>query len=158
MNASIGSGGVGFLLKDHILDNFSVIIADDTYERIYWLKLTAKRNDFVLMICVCYLPPIFSCRYVNGAYCCDTLLSHVYRMQNDGLFMICGDFNGRCRDMPDYIDEDVDTISDRNVVDMTRNVYGELLCDFLIRAVMCMLNGRKYVVNDFTCKDASVVD
>ncbi len=112
----------------------------------------------MLMICVCYLPPIYSCRYVNSADFFDTLLSHVYRMQNDGLFMICGDFNGRCGDMPDYIDEDVDTISDRNVVDMTRNVYGELLCDFLISAVMCILNGRKYVVNDFTCKDVSVVD
>ncbi len=25
--------------------------------------------------------------------------------------------------MPDYIDEDVDTISDLNLVDMTQNVY-----------------------------------
>ncbi len=60
--------------------------------------------------------------------------------------------------MPDYIDEDVDTVSDQNEVDMTRNVYGELLCDFLISASMCMLNGRKYVVNNFTWKDALVVD
>ncbi len=79
-------------------------------------------------------------------------------MQNDGMVMKCGDFNGRCGDMPDYIDEDLDTILDRKVVDMTRNVYGELLCDFLISASMCMLNGRKYVVNDFTCNNASVVD
>ncbi len=34
MNARIGSGGVKFLLKDHILDNVSVIIVDDTYEGI----------------------------------------------------------------------------------------------------------------------------
>ncbi len=65
-------------------------------------------------------------------------------------------FNGKCGDMPDYIDEDVNTTSDRNVVDMTRNVYGEL-CNFLISASMCMMNGRKYVVNDVTCKIASLV-
>ncbi len=35
VNARIGSGEVGFLLKDHILENVSVIIADDTYEGIY---------------------------------------------------------------------------------------------------------------------------
>ncbi len=52
VNARFGSGGVGFLLKDHILEYFSLIIADDAYEGIYWLKLTAKRSDFVLMICV----------------------------------------------------------------------------------------------------------
>ncbi len=121
-----------------------------------WLKLTGKWSDFVLMICVCSLPPIYLCRYVNGADFFDTLLSHKYRMQNDG--MISGDFNSRCGDMPDYRDEDVDTISDYNVLDMTRHLYGKLLCNFPISASMCMLNGRKYVVNDFTCKDASLVD
>ena len=79
-------------------------------------------------------------------------------MQNDGLIVLCGDFNARCGDMPDFIDEDVDTVCDRNVVDLTRNVHGELLCEFMLSAGMCMLNGRNYVNNDFTCQDASVVD
>ena len=158
VNARKGSGGIGLLIKDDIMEHFKVIVADDSYEGILWIKFNAKKCDFAFHICVCYLPPIDSCRYVNGADFFDNLLGQVYRMQNDGLIVLCGDFNARCGDMPDFIDEDVDTVCDRNVVDLTRNVHGELLCEFMLSAGMCMLNGRNYVNNDFTCQDASVVD
>lgn len=38
--------------------------------------------------------------------------------------IICGDFNSRIGDMPDYI-EGVDDVTDRNVVDYNKNAYGD---------------------------------
>ena len=158
VNSRKGSGGVGLLIKNTILEYFNVIVCEDSYEGILWIKFSARMCDFTFLMCECYLPPIDSCRYVNGADFFDNLLGQVYRMQNDGLIVVCGDFNGRCGDMPDFIDEDVDAVCDRNVIDLTRNAHGELLCEFMLSANMCMLNGRNYVKNDFTCQDASVVD
>ncbi len=57
----------------------------------------------------------------------------------------------------DFID-DIDNVPNRNVIDTVVNSYGEMLIDFMISASMCMLNGRNYNRNDFTCKDVSVVD
>ena len=62
---------------------------------------------------------------------------------------ICGDFNGRCGDMDDFICW-VDGIEQRNTVDYKTNSYGELLIDFLINVNMCILNGRNAVSNGFT--------
>ncbi len=44
----------------------------------------------------------------------------------------------------------VDTVSEREVIDLTRNAYGELFSDFLINVNCCVLNGRNTVTNDFT--------
>ena len=77
-----------------------------------------------------------------------------------GPFLIMGDLNSRCANAQDYI-EGVDTVAERDVVDYSSNSYGELLIQFLISANCCMLNGRNYYKNDFTCvstKGLSVVD
>ena len=54
-----------------------------------------------------------------------------YDYQNEGDVIICGDFNSRCGDEPDYI-EGVDSITPREVIDDKMNPYGQLLKDFLI--------------------------
>ncbi len=95
VNARIGSGEVGFLIKRSVLDQFDIHDIDE-YDGIYWIKLSAKRSEFVMLVCVCYLPPIHSCRYVNGADVMDNLLGHVYRMQNEGVMLVVGDYNARC--------------------------------------------------------------
>ena len=61
---------------------------------------------------------------------------------------VCGDFNGRCGDLDDFI-RGVDCIPDREIIDFHLNKYGELLIDFLINTNMCFLNGRGKN-NDFT--------
>ena len=86
----------------------------------------------------------------------DKLLCDIYIHQNKGTIIICGDFNSRCGDEPDYI-EGVDCVPCRNVIDFTGNEYSDIFMDFLISSNFCMLNGRNYVKkNDFTC--SSVVD
>ena len=62
--------------------------------------------------------------------------------------------------MLDFI-EGVDVVTDCNVIDFSINKYGHLFIDFLLSCNTCILNGRNYVMNDFTCLKAnghSVVD
>lgn len=111
-------------------------------------------------ICVCYLPPMNSSRQVDAQSFYDCLLTNIYQYQNDGMYFICSDFNSRCGDMLDYI-EGVDDIAHRNVQDYNVNKYGHLLIEFLLNSNMCILNGRNYVCNDYTCITSlgySVVD
>ncbi|CAG2255414.1 unnamed protein product [Mytilus edulis] len=90
----------------------------------------------------------------------DTLITQVYEHQNKGPFFICGDFNSRCGNESDYI-EGVDNLCQRNVIDFKCNSYCNAFIDFLISAYCCILNGRNFVNNDYTCvstKGCSVVD
>ena len=83
----------------------------------------------------------------------------IFKYQNDGLLFICGDFN-RCGCLHDYI-SGVDVLPDRNTVDYTVNIYGELFIDLFINTNFCILNGRNSVRNDLTSisvKGCSVVD
>ncbi len=55
----------------------------------------------------------------------------------------------RLGDRLDFI-AGVDAVPEREVIDFTRNAYGELFSDFLINVNCCVLNGRNTVTNDFT--------
>ena len=72
---------------------------------------------------------------------------------------ICGDFNSRCRDMLEFI-EGVDVVTDRDVIDFGINMinkYSHLFIAVLLNCNTCMLNGRNYVTNDFTCLTEMVI-
>ena len=82
-----------------------------------------------------------------------------YEYQNEGDVIICGDFNSRCGDEPDYI-QGVDNVPPREVIDGKINPYGQLFIDFLTDCNLCMINGR-VGENDFTNingNGSSVVD
>lgn len=103
---------------------------------------------------------LHSTRAVNVNEFFDTLITQIYTYQSLSIQFICGDFNSRVSDMEDYI-AGVDILSERNVIDFKCNRYGESFIDFLINVNFCMLNGRNYVKNDFTCftsQGQSVVD
>lgn len=111
-NAHCGSGGVGFLIKESFLLNFTEEIIDATYEGILWIKLTGKNSKTVLKLCVCYLPPQGSSRAVCAEEFYDILLTQFY-FYNDGqsIVCMCGDFNSRCGNLEDSI-AGVDNIPD----------------------------------------------
>lgn len=134
-NAKTGSGGVGFLIKDDIYNEFDIHVLDNSYEGIFWLELSHKSDKFVFLPCVCYLPPENSSRYfdVNSFY--DNLMADIYKYQNRGLICISGDFNSRCGELEDYI-SGVDSVPGRNVIDFKTNLYGELCTEFLINTNM----------------------
>ena len=100
-----------------------------------------KTENFVLLPCVCYLPPENSSRRVDVNEYFDNLLTDFYQFQNNGLVFICGDFNSRCGDLEDFI-AGIDDIVPRSVKDFKLNFYGERFIEFLINTNMCMLNGR----------------
>jgi hypothetical protein len=147
-NAKRGSGGVGFLIKTELLDVLKCEILDQESEDILWIKLF-NDSGCSLILCVCYLPPVDSTRYVDSDTFFSTLRDHVYTYQNDGVVYMCGDFNSRPGDKSDYI-VGVDDVPERHVVDHIANSYGEQLIDFLIDCNFCMLNGRVGNNNDYT--------
>ena len=158
--ARCGSGGVGVFIRDQIGEEYRTEILNDSVEGILWIKFTARHTAHVFTIDVCYLPPGNSSRHVDSQCFYEDLLSHVYMYQKLGPFIIMDDFNSRCVDAQDYI-EGVDSIGDRDIVDRTVNDHSEQSIQFLISAICCMLNGRKSLVNDYTCisgKGLSVVD
>lgn len=137
-----------------------MFILDNDHEGILSIKLQHKYLDYILVPCVCYLPPENSSRHfdVNSFY--DHLLTGVYQYQNIGSLYVCGDFNSRCGELDDFI-VGVDHLPERDIIDFTTNRYGELFIDFLVNTNMCMLNGRSKEGNDFTSistNGASVVD
>ena len=160
MRAKTGSGGVGFFIKVELLNCFDVSVMDVTCKGILWLKLKHKIENVTLMPCVCYLPPEISSRRIDVNTFFDSLLTDIYKYQNQGSIFICGDFNARCGELEDFI-SGVYHVEHRNVVDFKTNAYGEILIDFLINCNMCILNGRNFLKNDFTSvsvKGSSVVD
>lgn len=148
LNAKLGSGGVGFLIRDSIFLDFNVEILNSDVEGILWLSLKHKTDILHLKVCDCYLPPINSSRQVDGQQFFDNLLSQIYEFQNHAKIYICGDFNSRCGDLKDFI-EGVDMLPCRDVLDFKVNKYGHLMIDFLLSSNMCMLNGRNSTKNDF---------
>ena len=130
---------------------------DDTEEGILWLKLTSLGVDLSVCCCACYLPPEGTTCYVDPHAFYDTLLAQVMLYQEEcDLFYLCGDFNGRCGNLPDFI-EGVDTVSERQILDTSVNKYGEMLCNFLVSSDCCMLNGRNNIRNLYTFKDISLI-
>ena len=154
-----------------------------------WLKCTPRAVKhtscivrMTIYFCICYLPPQNSSgmlmpsviltvlymllaspeliRHVDAVSYFDSLLERFYLYQNMGIVCISGDFNGRIGKLPDYI-EGVDSLPKRTVLDYANNKHGDVLLEFLIRANLCVLNGRNSVCDDYTyvsSKGASVVD
>ena len=139
--ANRGSGGVGFLVRNELLENFNVTTLDTSHEGIMWLRITSKLGDFSLCCAVCYLPPHDSCRAMDSSIFFDKLMEQLYTYQNMGKIILMGDYNARCGQNSDYI-EGVDTVPPRDILDETENHHGDNLISFLTDVNFCMLNGR----------------
>ena len=126
------------LVKKDLYHEFQIDILDQSVDGMLWI--TVKNPNCCFNICVCYLPP------ENSKYC-DTveffgkLLEKIYVYQNMGPLYLMGDYNARCGDCSDYI-EDVDDVIPREVLDTYCNRNGDALIDMLIDCNMCMVNGR----------------
>ena len=53
-----GSGGVGFLVKQTICQNYDIKLLDSTLDDILWIKLIDKGDsEACVYLCACYLSP-----------------------------------------------------------------------------------------------------
>ena len=135
------------------------MLNNDTEEMLWIKKASICVPILTFCLCISYLPPENSSRHVRAETFFDILLENVYMYHHEGIFVICGDLNGRIGSHSDYI-EGVDKIPERSILDYKHNKHGETLIDFLLRADMCVMNGRGRT-NDFTSvslKGASLVD
>ena len=87
---------------------------------------------------------------MNAQEYIDTLMSQINEYQHDSLITVLGDFNARIADNDDFI-AGVDKLPSRDIIDYQTNQY----CN------MCLLNGRNFKSNGYTCisaRGSSVVD
>ena len=161
VNAKCGSGGIGFLIENTFASNYNIQVLDKSHEGILWINFKHILTGSSFNLCVCYLPPEGSSRYVNVDEFFDNLLTKVYQYQNMGQYYICGDFNSRLGDLVDYI-EGVDEVPPRDILDFSKNAHGQYFCNFLTDSNCCILNGRvDPTKNDYTSisvKGKAVVD
>ena len=135
------SGGVGVLVRDSLLDVYSVKVVDKDFDGVLALLFEDKETNYSFM-CICtYLPPENSVWGRNAFMFYNHLLQLVYTFSDVDALCICGDLNSRIGGMSDY-NVDLDNIPARVPLDKTKNLHGEALIDFLLDAKMCVLNGR----------------
>ncbi len=63
--AKCGSGGVCLFIKKSVIKSYNVSLLDNTVEDILWVQLVHKVTSLCVSICVCYLPPEGSSRYID---------------------------------------------------------------------------------------------
>ena len=105
IRARSGLGGVGVFVKNSILQTHAVSILDKSLDGILWVRLDNKqdRSDR-LNICVCYLPPHGSSRHVDAAEFFEELHAQIVSYQNQGEFLLMGDYNSRVGDRQEFIE------------------------------------------------------
>jgi len=154
--AKKGSGGVGFLIKDDLLEHYDYEVLDKTYEDLLWIKLVNKKDKAGIYLCSCYLPPASSSRGNSSQQFFSQLSSDINQLGEGFPIFVMGDLNARVGDMQDYEG------AKRTPLDTKKNSHGMKFIKFLKSSQMCMLNGRgesKY--DNFTSvssRGKSVVD
>jgi len=156
-----GSGGVGILIDDQILNEYHVRVVDKIVEGIIGIEVKHKLSDFSLLIYSCYLPPENSPHGRDAVGFFTHLLNEIYMYEEVDGIVVCGDLNARIGTLNDFI-AGVDDIPTRKVIDETVNQHGKVMIEFLEESKMCVVNGRiNNEENSFTCRTSrglSVVD
>lgn len=92
-----GSGGVGILVKESVLQHFSINVIDCELEGTLCVQFTSlESSDSFQCVCVCYLPPANSSRGNNASEFFEHLLGTIHALQEVENICVCGDFNARC--------------------------------------------------------------
>ena len=161
VRAKRGSGGVGILVKNSLIDQYFVVIIDQTVDGILGIKFRNKFNNYEFIVFVCYLPPESSIWGRNSDAFFSHLLSLIFLYSETQCILLAGDFNARIGDLEDFIEE-IDKIPKKTCIDKVKNSHGNALIDYLKDSKMCVLNGRLNKEGDnftsVTKKGSSVVD
>ena len=181
-NAKRDSGGLIVYLKN-------CLISEDTFVKsvddcIIWFKFSGHVFNLEgdVYICLCYNTPINSSREIyNEKNIFDMIQDDMVEFEAHSAktcnFVICGDFNARTAELPDYVEHDnlelldilpddyvVDTPIPRLSEDKTSNEYGHDLLQFCKNTGLRIINGRlgdDAGIGKFTCikkNGSSVVD
>ncbi|VDI49336.1 Hypothetical predicted protein [Mytilus galloprovincialis] len=159
-DAPKGSGGVGLLITQWILNDYNFEVVDASFEGLFCVKFTSKSTDFSFTVFSCYSPPEGSIRGRNSQNFFSHLLLNIYDQSESDVIVICVDFNSRIGTLNYF--SDFDSIRSRTLIDKTVNQHGKSLLEFLNESKTCVLNGIYDSNKDnFTClsgRGKSVVD
>ncbi len=136
-------GGVGFLIKTNLLNNYEFRVIEKSYEGIFAIELVHKITNIRVLLIACYLPPESSPygRNVDGFMAHIEQLCYSYSAECDYI-MFAGDMNARIGTMRD-IETDIDmSLPDRKPLDNVSNSHGHSFIQLLKDCKMCVLNGR----------------
>ena len=96
VNARKGSGGVGFLIKEILLNKIEILCVDKSIDGVVKLLLHHKLNGYNLILFGCYVPPENSSRGRVSHDIFSYLSTQIYQdiTEVDNI-VICGDLNAR---------------------------------------------------------------
>ena len=77
---------------------------DSSVEGVLWVQIGCKLSSEKLNVCVVYLPPHGSSRYVDAAAFFEELHAQMFTYQQSGPYTIMGDFNSWIGGRLDFID------------------------------------------------------
>ena len=141
IRAPKGSGGIGILVKDHMLQAFTVKVVDKSLDGILGIAFTSKTSSMSFIVYVCYLPPENSVWGRNSDYFFSHLVTELYQCSEYDLVFVCGDFNARIGEVADFVNE-IDGLKTRNIIDTIRGGHCETFIDFVKDSRLCIVNGR----------------
>ena len=142
-NACRDSGGIGILISNKYANLTRI---DHTYDYLVWLTLATDCCQKNIRIGCTYIPPE-NLTYVGVKNDYFTMLEEeVARYIETHHILLCGDFNSRTGQAPDYeavvIDTNVNVPNQRSNEDKVINKYGQLLLKFCINTGFKLANGR----------------
>ncbi len=136
-------GGVGFLIKNELLNYYSFKIIEKTYEGIFGIELCHNITEKKVLLISCYIAPESSPygRDCDGFFAQLEQICYMYCNVYD-VIIFCGDINARIGEKSDHeIDLDSE-LPERISIDPTENSHGKQFIDFLKNCKLCVLNGR----------------
>ncbi len=136
-------GGVGFLIKTELLQQYTHKIIEKSYEGIFGLELIHNATSISLLLVCCYLPPENSPygRNIDGFLSHLEQISFTYSAEYDRI-IFGGDVNARIGSLSD-IEHDIDiNLPERKPIDLVSNSHGTSFAQFLKDCKLCVLNGR----------------
>ena len=155
------AGGIIAYVRNELVTDRTLFMQD--CDDILWLRLDGGLFNLAhdLYLCVCYNVPEGSSRQglLDSIDLFDRLSDHMVKIKNESddncVFLLCGDFNARSAELPDYVEQDTaehidilpddystDTPLKRVSEDKGFNRYGSHLLDFCKQTGMRILNGR----------------
>lgn len=138
-NAVRASGGVGFLVKDGVFEEYEIMICSQDTEGLLALKCVHKATGYISVIACTYLPPENSPYGNRPEEFFNKMLLLVYENNEADNILFVGDLNARIGNKKDVCK---DHIRDRVTVDPVVNGHGKAFLEFLNDACLCVLNGR----------------
>ncbi len=139
-------GGLAFMVRTEVLQQYRVQNIDMGMEEIMCLRLVDKHSERAVSISGVYIPPETSSFGQHTDLIYECLVSHLYNNCED-ICVVMGDVNGRIGDKEDTI-PDVDDVPTRINIDERLNDHGRAFLGFLLQVKMCVLNGRICPIDD----------